>query len=313
MDTRESKFNASFNPDSTEHNHVTSLCKKHMNAQLPGPQNASLREALTPNYPFSCKRIIVSDDIYPTLARDNVQLETNPIAEITKTGVLTSSKTHHDLDCLILATGFKTTQFLYPIRVTGTGGIPLSQIWSQGPSAYLGITVPTLPNFGMLYGPNTNLAYNSLILQIEAQSLYLNTLISAVLSAKRRGKTLRLEPKQAVTDAYNDDIQAKLAKSTFANPNCTSWFKDENGRITNNWAGSAVEYQKRVCWVDWHDYDILGTAADEVEAKGCTKWRRRREETLVSDRALVMGLVSALLGVLGGLGWWMRSGGAIMV
>ena len=193
---------------------------------------------------------------------------------------------------------------MYPIRIYGRNSIPLSETWSvTGAVAHLGITVENLPNFGMLYGPNTNLAHNSLILQIEAQSLYLNTLISSVIKAKRNGKTLSIEPNHEAIEAYNKDVQARLAKSTFADPNCTSWFKDEAGRITNNWCGSAVQYQKRVNCIDWSDYIIEGSAASEVRRKGQTRWKRRVEETQISDRALAAMAVGAL-GVCGLLSWW---------
>ncbi len=294
MDFREYVFDAAFDSQSTTHRHITTISKGHMLAQLPGHSNIALREKLTPNYPFSCKRILVSDDYYPAMTRDGVTLETGSIAEITPTGVEVDNGSHYDIDLLILATGFRTTQFMYPIKIYGAGGYSLEEAWAQGASAYLGITAQNLPNFAMLYGPNTNLAHNSLILQIEAQSLYINTLISAVLASKRQGKTLRLEPKQEVVEEYNHEVQARLANSTFADPNCTSWFKDENGRITTNWYGSAISYQNRTNFVDWNDFEILGTAAQDLKKKGQTRWRRVVEETQVSNR--MAGLAS--LGVI---------------
>ena len=302
MDYRETVFDAAFDPESAKHDYITSISRQHMLNQLGGDSNTEIREALTPNYPFSCKRIIVSDDYYPAMRRENVVLETNPIREVTPTCVSMANEDHHTLDLLILATGFRTTQFMYPIRIFGAGGRPLSEAWSKGASAYLGITVENLPNFGMLYGPNTNLAHNSLILQIEAQSLYINTLIASVLDSKRQGKTLRLEPKSEIVEMYNDEVQARLANSTFADPNCTSWFKDENGRITTNWCGSAIQYQERTNFVDWSDYEILGSAAAEVEKKGQTRWKRRVEETQISDR--VIGIAATGFAVCVGAAYW---------
>ncbi len=304
MDVRESIFDAAFDPSSAKHSLVTNVSHNHMHTQLTGDCCTSLSEKLTPKYPFSCKRIIVSDDYYPALTKPNVFLETTAISQVTPTGITMANGTHHELDCIILATGFRTTKFLYPIRIYGSGGHSLSEAWENGASAYLGITVPSLPNFAMLYGPNTNLAYNSLILQIEAQSLYIKTLISAVLDSKRKGKTLRLEPKVEVVDRYNSEVQERLGKSTYADPSCTSWFKDEHGRITTNWCGSAIYYQERVNFVDWSDYDILGTAAVEVERKGKTRWRRRVEETQVSDRVLGVGAAGVFLFGMAVAGWW---------
>lgn len=320
MDFREGVFDAAYNPSSARHAYVGAISRQHMMTQLPSCASTKLRAALTPDYPFSCKRIIVSDDFYPSLLRPNVFLETSSISHITPTGIEMESGRHHDVDMIILATGFKTTQFLYPIRIFGSNGVSLSDTWAtNGASAYLGMTVPALPNFAMLYGPNTNLAHNSLILQIEAQSLYINCLIRHVLAPKYQSrsqpspsKSLTLQPKVEVVEKYNKDIQAKLATSTFADPRCTSWFKDEKGHITTNWCGSAIDYQKRTCFVDWEDFDIWDGEAKKVEKKGQTRWRRRVEETQVSDRMLLMmGAGVLTLGVLLGLFRWSTSGGGI--
>lgn len=293
MDFRENVFSASFDPKSPRHNHITTLSRQHMFTQLGGESNAALRDQLTPDYPFSCKRIIVSDDYYPAMKRDTVSLETRPISRIAPEGVYIGNECH-DLDVIILATGFRTTQFLHPINIFGIGNYSLQEAWLDGASAYLGITVPRLPNFAMLYGPNTNLAYNSLILQIEAQSLYITTLISAVLHAKRQGKTLCLQPKEEVVTRYNAEVQDRLAKSTFADPKCTSWFKDEKGRITTNWSGSAIAYQQRTSYLDWGDFEILGTAGRDLQERGQTRWKRVVEETQVSNRMAAMTGLAAM-------------------
>ena len=305
MDERESKFEPTFYPKSKKQEMVQALSKAHMARQLPGEGNKGLREELTPNYPFSCKRIVVSDDYYPTLLRSNVQLETASISAVTGTGIKMSDGSHHDLDCLVLATGFNSTQFLSKMRVFGAEGYDLNKTWGDnGASAYLGITVPSLPNFGMLYGPNTNLAYNSLILQIEAQTLYLMRLISAVLGAKRQGNTLSVEVRTEVTERYNRALQSKLAGSTFADQRCSSWFKDEKGRIINNWAGSAVDYQKRVCELDWRDFEVRGTASQGVITQGVVKWQRTKEEGSLSHIQIAVIMVGFI--ALGTFGFWMR-------
>lgn len=100
---------------------------------------------------------------------------------------------------------------------------------------------------------------------IEAQSRYLNTLVSAVLDARNRNTRIGLMPKQVRTDAFNDKIQAILEKSSFADPNCGSWYKNKDGKITNNWSGTVVEYQEMLSRVDWDDFettDALGGKRD---------------------------------------------------
>ena len=310
MDVRESFAEALFSPESIRAEQISNMARRHLLNQLPAEDDTELRDALTPDHPFSCKRIIVSDEYYPAFRRPNVELESNPITEITTRGVLMADRntTSHSLDLIILATGFRATEFLHPIRIFGTGGRPLSDIWSRsGPRAYLGITVESLPNFCMEYGPGTNLAHNSLILQIEAQSLYITALIAPVLAAKRRGQTLRIEPKPCVVETYNRDLQAKLSRSAFAHPGCTSWFKDEQGRILNNWAGSAIEYQKRVCFIDWSDFLIGGSGRHLIEKipGRVTRWERRVEETRISDRVLCIAFTGiTLFSLILGWGMW---------
>lgn len=323
MDFRESAFEGSFDPTGGKHQMVTTISQNHMLSQLPGDDHAELRRQLSPDYPFSCKRIIVSDDLYPAFTRRNVHLDTRRIAEITSSGVTMQGGTHHALDLLILATGFHANEFLQPIRIIGRNSASLSSIWSKGAFAHLGMTVPALPNFAMLYGPNTNLAYNSEILQIEAQSMYIQRLIRAVLTSKtatpithgaieegnKSKKGVAITPKFDVTEEYNEKLQDVLSKSTFANPACTSWFKNENGKIINNWSGSAVDYQKRVCFLDWGDYDVEGEGSEEVHKRGVERWSRIVEETRVDGKWLKMGAAGVGLVVIGGI-WQLAVGGA---
>lgn len=170
----------------------------------------------------------------------------------------------------------------------------------------------------MFYGPNTNLGHNSIILMIEAQSRYLNTLVSAVLDARNRGTRIGLAPSTARTDAFNEKIQAILQKSSFADPNCGSWYKNQDGKITNNWSGTVIEYQEQLSTVDWDDFEIVTPTGEGVKgvkggekksASGVvfgrgrkeTRIGRVREETVVSNTALVVGVAST---VLAGAAWY---------
>ena len=304
MDARESSYGATVNPQAAKKDMITSVCRQHLLNQMPSCASTKLRAALTPDYPFSCKRVVVSDDYYPTLLQSNVNLESSPISHFTPEGAKMANGTHHDLDLLILATGFQTTKFLYPIQIYGTGGKRLSDTWAKGASAYLGMTVAHLPNFAIIYGPNTNLAYNSEIIQIEAQSLYVNRLIGTVLGQKRSGRSLTIQPKPEIVANYDAEIQNRLSQTVFAHPNCTSWFKDEHGRITTNWWASAIAYQRRTCYLDWSDYEILGSGAAEVEKRGRESWNRRVEETQISDRTLAICGTAMLLTALTGWAAW---------
>jgi hypothetical protein len=305
MDFRESFYDAVTDGDSEFADTLRTLCNDMMRKQI--PERPDLWEKLTPTYNPGCKRVIISDDYYPAIASPKTHLETNKIKRITETGIELENGEHHAHDMIVLATGFRTVEFLFPVNVTGTHGRTLADVWSGGASALYGTTVPSLPNFGMFYGPNTNLGHNSIILMIEAQSRYLNTLVSAVLDARNRNARIGIMPKQDKTDAFNDKIQAILEKSSFADPNCGSWYKNKEGRITNNWSGTVIEYQDMLSKVDWDDFETTGLdAAEGLEGKRSaskvvfgsgkqeTKIGRVREETYVSDKTLLLGVVSTV-------------------
>ncbi|KAF2671833.1 cyclohexanone monooxygenase [Microthyrium microscopicum] len=256
MDMREDFFQAASVPDTKEKDGIRKDCLEMMARSI--PSNTELRAKLTPVYPPGCKRVICSDDFFPALNRSNVTLQTDPIEQITRTSISTSGKRshEHEIDCLILATGFKTQQFLFPMEIYGSQGRSLSDVWKEAPSAFRGVNVESMPNFGILYGPNTNLGHNSIVLMIEAQSRYLNALIGKVIAAKKAGLLLALSPKPAVIESYNKWLQERLQKSTFADPRCQSWYKTAEGRILNNWCGTVVEYQQMMSKVQWQNYEI---------------------------------------------------------
>ncbi|KAH7408468.1 flavin-binding monooxygenase-like protein [Phaeosphaeria sp. MPI-PUGE-AT-0046c] len=302
MDFRESFHSAVTDGESEFANLIRTSCIDAMQAQIPDGEASGLCAKLTPDYNPGCKRVIISDDYYPAIASPKTTLETNKIARITEFGIELEDGTTHEHDMLILATGFRAVEFMHPIKITGTSGRSLSDIWAHGASALYGTTVPSLPNFGMFYGPNTNLGHSSIILMIEAQSRYLNTLVSAVLDARNRGSRIGLVPRVDRTEAFNDEIQEILKKSSFADPKCGSWYKNKEGRITNNWSGTVVEYQKMLSKVDWEDFETIGgkeegakTASKVVFGSGRQETRigRVREETVVSNTVLALGMVSA--------------------
>ena len=110
----------------------------------------------------------------------------------------------------------------------------------------------------MLYGPNTGVIHNSIILMIEAQSRYINILIGAVLQARASGKSLRMVPTPTGVEDFNKKLQIRLNASSLAHPSCTSWFKNEEGTITNTWSGTVVDYQSMMARISWDDYSFSG-------------------------------------------------------
>jgi hypothetical protein len=263
------------------------------------PDRLDLQEKLTPDYSPGCKRTVISDDYYPALARRNVRLETGGIQKFTTDGIKFEGRESADeYDLIVLATGFDTFSFLSPVKITGRNGRSLQDIWAHAPHAYKGVCVPDLPNFGMLYGPNTNLSHNSLILVIEAQARYLSAVIDKVLQARRRNQSLALYPREEATMSYWRRLQAALQKTSFSDPNCNSWWKRDDGVITNNWSGTAVDYQEILATVEWADYHAVGSASLGLDMSQATKIGRIKEETSLSRTTLsviVIGTVGLLL------------------
>lgn len=248
-----------------------------------------------PKYAPGCKRVLISDDFYPAMAQEHVHLETDKIKKITERGVVV---THEDgleqefeCDLLVCATGFRTNEFMYPMKVIGRNGTPLGQVWHKGAHAYLGMTVEDMPNFAMMYGPNTNLGHNSIILMIEAQSNYINSLIAPLLEARKKDKRLAAVPRTRRVQDWNQELQEKLKDLTFADPACQSWYKTPEGKITNNWSGTVVQYQKDLSVIEWaRDFEILGDGNDIIEKRikssGKEHIGRVVEETVVPVIAL---------------------------
>lgn len=131
-----------------------------------------LRKALTPSYAMGCKRILLSNDYYKALARENVQLITDDISEIGDHGIITKDRRKRSFDVIIFGTGSRGADLLSPLRVLGRNGVVLSDVWVDGAEAFLGMTVAGFPDFFMLVGPNTFLAHNSVVFMIEAQVNY---------------------------------------------------------------------------------------------------------------------------------------------
>lgn len=207
-----------------------------------------LREKLIPDYPVGAKRILFSDNYYASLDRDNVVLSSDSITAVDREGVITADGQHHAVDALIYATGFKATEFLAPIAVTGKNNRQLGDEWNNGAEAYLGITVNGFPNLFMLYGPNTNLGHNSIVIMIESQMRYI---LSCFKQMKKR-KLRSVEVQPSVQQIYNRKIQQRLKTKTWATIGQSWYMKD--GKIVNNWPGTTMEYWWRTRRCDLKKY-----------------------------------------------------------
>lgn len=139
---------------------------------------------------------------------------------------------------------------------------------------------------------------------IEAQSRYRTTMISRITSALSQGQTLNIMPSPTILSNFNEEIQTRLNKSTFASDNCKSWYKNAEGKITNNWCGSVVEYQQRVSQINWDDYFIEGTGRSMLAQGKKTKIGRVVEESSLATGLLpIIGVIS----VVGAAATWMAT------
>ncbi|MFF2083518.1 flavin-containing monooxygenase [Nocardia sp. NPDC058176] len=226
---------------------IRGVSKWHMRRQTKA--KPGLFEKVWPDYPIGCKRILFSDNYLPALAEPNVDVVTERIDRITPSGVRTADGREHEVDVIIWGTGFKTTEFLAPMSITGVGGHPLTEEWREGAHAYFGMTVPQFPNLFLMYGPNTNTGGGSIIYFLEAQAKYLGRYV-AHLAATGKALTVRRD----VEKAYDARIQAELTNSVWSQ--CSSWYRQADGRITTNWPLLGIQYKKQARF-DPADYEVM--------------------------------------------------------
>ncbi len=207
-----------------------------------GDDETFFRKCL-PTYPPGGKRSVRDNGVWiAALRRPNVELVTDPIAEITPNGVKTKDGKEYDVDVIIYGTGFHASSFLAPMKFKGRDGVDLHEQWDGDPRAYLGITIPNFPNLFVMYGPNTNIVVNgSIIFFSECETHYIMGCIELML---RKGYAA-MEPKRDVHDAFNETIDAGNAGMAWGSPQVNSWYKNAKGRVTQNWPFPLVDYWDR--------------------------------------------------------------------
>ena len=228
---------------------LTKIVDDHFEEQV---QDEALKKILKPDYAVGCKRVVISDDYYPALQRDNVRVETAAIDAITAKGIKTADGKEHAFDTIIYGTGFASTDFLAPLDVKGTNGVDLNSAWKDGAEAYLGITMPDFPNFFMLYGPNTNLGHNSIIYMIECQVTY----ILDCLDKLAQNDAASMNLKQSAMAEFADFLKARMDTSVFVRE-CNSWYKNDSGKVTNNWPEFTYVYQEATKQAKDDDYEFV--------------------------------------------------------
>ncbi len=196
------------------------------------------RAQVTPDYTPGCKRLLISNDYYPALARTNVDVITDGIREVTETGIVTQDGTLREVDTLIFGTGFKVADPIPKGTVYGRGGLDLADAWRDGPEAYMGIAVAGFPNFFMLMGPNTGLGHNSMVFMIESQAHYIVEALKAM--RERRLRTLEVRP--AAQTRFVNEVQQQLQRTVWQS-GCKSWYLTAQGRNISLWPGFTFTYR----------------------------------------------------------------------
>ncbi len=215
----------------------------------------SLRALVLPDYPATGKRTLQDNGSWlSTLKRPNVNLVRTPVSRVTPRGVVTEDGLAYDADVIVYATGFRATEVLTPMTVTGRDGADLHTEWGNRPFAYLGITVPKFPNFFMIYGPGTHLAHGgSLIMHSELEMQYVNACIERLVNTGARS----MEPLAGPTEAWHRRTQEKIKQTVWAHPSIKhSYFKNAAGEIHTVSPWRLCEYRAALQDPDWSHFRL---------------------------------------------------------
>ncbi len=226
------------------------LAKLHIKRQIADPE---LRALVTPHYTMGCKRVLMSNDYYPALARGNVRVIPAGIQEIRPNGILTQDGELHQVDVLILGTGFQATDPLPAGVLFGRGGQDIVAAWREGPQAYLGTTVAGFPNLFMLMGPNTGLGHSSMVFMIESQIQY----VLGALEAMKQRQIQAVDVLAGVQASFNHRLQEKLTGTVWQTGGCQSWYRNAAGRNVVLWPGFTWQFRLQTKHFDVENYQRL--------------------------------------------------------
>ncbi len=226
---------------------IEQACRDNLEQGVTDP---FLREKLRPDYVAACKRLIISPDFYQAIQKPNAELVTDGIECIERHGVRTTDGRLHELDVLVLATGFRVDRFLRPIEVIGRDGVRLDDAWADRPTAYLSISVPEFPNLFMLNGPNGPVGNFSLIEVAELQFAYIMQLIGRL----RSGECREISARTDATDEFEAQRVAAARKTVWVT-GCNSWYLDDRG-IPASWPWPFSRFRDEMAAPDPVAYDL---------------------------------------------------------
>ncbi|MET9426785.1 NAD(P)/FAD-dependent oxidoreductase [Streptomyces sp. NPDC003036] len=233
---------------------VESIAKANMARAIKDP---ALRAKLTPSYRIGCKRILLSSDYYPALARPNVDVVASGLAEVRGRTLVAADGTEAEVDAVIFSTGFHVTDMPIAERVVGADGITLAEAWKDGMEALRGATAAGFPNWMTIIGPNTGLGNSSMILMIESQLNYMADYLRQLDVLDRPGGRAALAARPSAVAAWNRRVQTRMERTVWKSGGCDSWYLDANGRNTTLWPGTTSEFRRATRSVDLSEYEVV--------------------------------------------------------
>ena len=245
----ESFSNAVVDANSPQMQALEEICRANLETNVLDPV---LRERLRPSYRAACKRLIISPDFYAAIQKPNAELVTDAIEQVEPRGVRTRDGRLHELDVLVLATGFRADRFMRPMQVVGWNGTRLDDAWAKRPVAYLSVSIPDFPNLFMLNGPNGPVGNFSLIEVAELQMAYILQLVAHL----RDGVCRAIGPTAAATAAF-DAARVEAAKNTVWITGCRSWYLDDRG-IPAVWPWTFDRFREVMVAPDLEAYERVG-------------------------------------------------------
>ncbi|MFD7653891.1 flavin-containing monooxygenase [Actinosynnema sp. NPDC059797] len=236
------------------------IAKRHMRSQV---ADEALRAKLTPDYTMGCKRVLISNDYYPALNRDNVDVVTDGIAEVRERSIVDRAGVEHEVDVIIYGTGFHVVDAFDYLNITGKGGVDLAKQWREkGIETYYGITVSGFPNLFFLLGPNTGLGHNSVVFMIESQIRY----VRQCLELLDRHHADELDVRPEVQARFNRQLQRKLTRGVWTEGGCKSWYLDAQGVNRTVWPGFTWRYWMRTKTLNPSDYTLTRARRTKLPA-----------------------------------------------
>jgi cation diffusion facilitator CzcD-associated flavoprotein CzcO len=226
------------------------LAKAHMRRAITDPL---LRARLTPDYTIGCKRILLSNDYYPALARPNTEVVASALTEVRGSTVVTADGTEREVDAIVFGTGFHVTDMPIADRVIGAEGRTLAEHWKDGMAALRGSTVDGFPNLLMIIGPNTGLGNSSMILMIESTLNY----VADYLRTLDRTGAAALDARSQAVRSWNAALQRRMGRTVWNSGGCVSWYLDSAGRNTTVWPGTTAEFRRATRQIRLAEYELL--------------------------------------------------------